>query len=258
MQHTINNDICETICFGTPLLLHQQLLKQKTNKNKLKLDGLEKKFCLNSTIEHFKLLIKYKEYVTFTVSEMLRCTLILRKYQSFYLLIKIATKQDINDQYKYKNSITKTTNTTNLVAMAVIQGFIGGVKKLVKLGAKLNQTTINNHNEECNLIMYLVNNRNFHFETSKRRKCIMRTLMFLLTKLPANYSNNQGQTALMIACRSCNLQFVQELLLFGADTNIRDCHNKTAFDYLTDGVPNFSVIDSKKDEILILLETNSF
>ena len=260
MQHTIKTDIPETMCFSTPLLFQQQILKQKTNKNKLHIDGLERKFCLNSTIEHFKLLVEYNEDVTYSVSEMLRCTLILRKYQSFFLMINVATNQDIdiNNQYKYKNSITKTTNTTNLLSMAAIQGFLGGVKKLVELGVNLDQTVINNHNEECNPIMYLVNNRNFNFETSKRRKRIMRTLMFLLTKLPVNYTNNQGQTALMIACRSCNLQFAQELLLFGADTNIKDCHGRSAFDYLTNGVPNFSVIDSKKDEILILLETNSF
>ena len=259
MQHTINLDITGSDCFGpSPSLFKHQILKQKTNKNKLNLYGLEKHFCLNSTIDHIKLLIKYKEDVTFSISEILKCTLILRKYQSFFLIIKIASKQDINKQYKYTNSITKTINTTNLLSMASVQGFLGGVKKLIELGAKVDHTIINNHNEECNPIMYLVNNRNFNFETNKRRKRIIRTLVYLLSKLPVNYTNNQGQTALMIACRSCNFLFVQELILSGADPNIMDCHNKSAFNYLTEGVPNFSVIDSKKDEILMLLETNSF
>ena len=86
----------------------------------------------------------------------------------------------------------------------------------------------------------------------------MKTLQYLCTILPVNYKNNQNQTALMFACRSCNFDFVKELIMFGADPKIHDVHGKSASDYLTEGIPNFGVLDSKKGIILHLLEINSY
>ena len=140
--------------------------------------------------------------------------------------------------------------------MATIQGFFTGVKKLVSMGSDINKTIINRNNEQLNLIMLIASNRNYDFETSKRQKQIIKTMRYLGNLLPINYVNNQGQSALMIACRSCNLDFVREIILCGANPTLKDIHGDNAYNYLIRGIPNFGVLDSKKTQILELL--NSF
>jgi ankyrin repeat protein len=225
----------------------------KQNKTKLDIRGLEKIFCMHAKIDTFKHLNKYNNMIHFKLSEILKYTMIFRKYQSFFLMIKEATKKQINHTYKFQNKLSKTHSTTNLLAMATIQGFFTGVKKLVSMGSDINKTIINRNNEQLNLIMLIASNRNYDFETSKRQKQIIKTMRYLGNLLPINYVNNQGQSALMIACRSCNLDFVREIILCGANPTLKDIHGDNAYNYLIRGIPNFGVLDSKKTQILELL-----
>ncbi len=258
MEYTINDTHKSDLDVSLGYSFNERI-KQQTQKNqKLHLIGHEKKFCLHSTINQIKTLIKYKDNIIVNIFDMLCYILTTRKYNAFFLVVNMATSLELNNIYKYNNILSKTINTTNLLSLSVVQGFLGGAKKLISLGASPYQTIINNKNEECNLIMSVVNNHNYYFESTKRKKNIIKTLNYLCTILPVNYQNNQNQTALMLACRSCNYDFVKELILFGADPNIRDMYGNTACYYLTKGIPNFGVLNSKKDIILQLLEINSF
>lgn len=193
----------------------------------LSLKGLEMSFCSHARLDHYDFC--YRNNICIDLQLALKFTLIYRKYGCFnYLLKKIKYTEQLEYMYTCKGKLT-------LIGMASIQGYLRGVIALLNKGASINGFVINSKHEMMSYVMYLCSNRSFYSEPTGTQEQIILTLRHLLSNgSDVNYQNNTGMSALMVACRTNNVQFVQTLLELGADPSQRDMNNKTASDYIDD------------------------
>ncbi len=225
--------------------------------------GLERVFCYYSSIENFKDLIiqtqnqnqTQTQTIKYSLLELLKNTLLFRKYSAFFLLIPHLKQNKINHLFTISNTLSKTKSTATLLSISATQGFLSGTKKLLELGANINQFIINHRNEQVNILMSIVSNRNYNTESQKRQKKILKTMIHLIKKLDVNWLNNLGKNSLMVACQTSNYDFVRVLVSYGkCNINIIDNYGLSALDYLMSSIPNFGVLDSGRGKILDLLQ----
>ena len=210
----------------------------------ISLKGLEIILCAYARVEHFQILDNRQ--ICYDLLNSLKYTLLYRKYGAFnYLLRRIKYSEQINHIFFQKN---KLPHQISLLAMAIIQGYLKGVQRLISLGADITGFVVNSNNESFNYIMYLCSNRNYHTETAQRQQSILDTLEYLISQgLSVDYQNNTGLTALMVAAKIMNKDYIEVLLRYGADKSLRDMNNKSAVDYLVNAKSNFGKMESNSD-----------
>ena len=128
------------------------------------------------------------------------------------------------------------------------------VSELLKRKAKVNLPNIDGYAA----IHFAVTNREGQLPTQKNladRHSILVDLIKHEEKVDINAQDKHGKTALHIAVLQDSVEMVEELLKQGADFNILDEKNKTAFDYCRRYKPVFnSVLLNVKGEVCKLME----
>lgn len=168
--------------------------------------------------------------VCFDIQQALKLTLMYRKYNSFmYLLSNIKFKEQLNYLYHHRNN-----STTTLMAIATIQGYYKGVKRLIKDGANIHNHITISGGDQMNYLMYVCSNHNFAQEMPRKQKQILKTVLLLVDHgININYQSNTGTTALMVAAKTGNIALYYLLIKLGANQTLTDMYTKSAMDYFS-------------------------
>jgi ankyrin repeat protein len=113
-----------------------------------------------------------------------------------------------------------------LLSLCAVNGYLNGIKHLIKDGADTTSLTVSSRGETMNLTMAICNNPHFG---PPQIKC----LSYLLDKgiCDPNEINTCGQTALMFAYRTNSEEMISILFKNGADPSIVDMRGLIAEDY---------------------------
>lgn len=211
----------------------------------ISLKGSEMLFCSHARLDHYDMC--YRGNICIDLQSALKFTLVYRKYGCFnYLLKRVKYSEQLEYLYNCKGKLT-------LIGMAVIQGYLKGVIALVGKGASLTGFVVNSKQEMMNYLMYVCSNRSFYSEPTGTQEQIIATIRYIVTNgISVDYQNNTGLTALMVATRANNVQFVQVLLEYGADTTLTDMNGKNAHDYVDESL-GFGQISEDSAKIKQLL-----
>lgn len=192
----------------------------KTAPAAIKVKGAESIYCRYATTAHYSVMDKYQ--VCYDRQDALRYTLIYGKYACFtYLLSGVRYKEQLNFKY-----VATDKSCYTLLSLCAVNGYLAGVKHLIKDGADIHSLTVSSRGETMNLIMTICNNPHYG---PAQIKC----LSYLLEKgvLDPNQVNTFGQTALMFAYRINSPEMISILLKRGADKGIVDMRGLIAEDY---------------------------
>ena len=140
-----------------------------------------------------------------------------------YLLSRVRYKEQLDYIYS-----TGHGSSIGLLELCSLNGYIDGVKHLIKDGANVNLFTVNKKGETLNLIMSLCDNLPPN-ETPSENK--LKLFTYLIDKIDVNSVNTYGQTALMFACRSNALNYITLLIEKGADESILDMNGLSCKEY---------------------------
>jgi ankyrin repeat protein len=188
--------------------------------------GLEHLFCRYARKDHYQYCLEND--ICFDLQESLKYVVLYRKYGVFlYLLSRVTYTEQLNYYYQGDSLRKKST----LLSMCASQGYLRGVKTLIKKGADYNQLVVNEKGESLDLLMAFVDNNILSRESEQRQRLLLETLEYLAMVFDINKQNSLGITALMIACRTGCREYVQRLLELGADVRLVDINDKSARDY---------------------------
>jgi hypothetical protein len=180
------------------------------------LKGQELIFCKSGKKCHYDTMIQYN--VCFDLQSALKYTLVYGRYGMFqYLLTHVRYGEQLDHIYRGPHGSQQT-----LTSLCVTNGYYNGLIQLVRSGANMNLTSVNERGETRNNLMATVDNVHYKAMKDRDRLMVQKCLHYLVKLYTIDDQNSRGQTALFFANRSGSRDLANILIELGADPNIID------------------------------------